>query len=1165
MAINQFNLLHYKRFLPLFITQFLGTFNDYLFINALAIIITSNLSDTLNLNPSVLMTIAAAIFILPFFLFSALAGQLADKYEKSQLIRYTKLGEIVLMLLFGAGFYLHSTTLLTLTLFLLGTQATFFGPMKYSILPDQMTQDELIAANGLLEAGTYLAILSGTLIGGLLATFHIGATLVASTAFLLAIAGYLASRQIPAAAPADSDLTIRFNLRNIRSETQNIIQYTLQNRNLSLAVLAIAWFWLVGGTYLSQVPNYVKQVLGAGTPIVTLFLSFFTMGIALGSLICNRVLKGKIHATFVPLACLGMTLFTIDLVLAGHHLVVKPDHLLTLYQFLSYLQNWHVLVDLLLLSACGGIYVVPLYAILQSESDPAFRSRVIASSNIMNALFMVTGAMISSVILACHLSASHVFILLAIANVFVAIYICNLLPEQLVKSFLIWLFKSLYRVEVRGMENYYNAGNRILIIANHTSFLDAALIAAFLPHRLTFAINTHYAQKTWVKILLKLFNTYPIDPTNPLAAKSLIEYLRDEDQRLVIFPEGRITVTGGIMKIYEGPGLIADKAKAKLLPIRIDGAQYSPFSYLKGKVKIRWFPKITLTILQPRKFDLPKLNSGRERREIMSEQLYDVMIDTMFLSSNVNETLYQSLLNARTIHGGKHLVLEDIERKPISLQRLILGSIVIGRRIARNTRQGENVGFLLPNSMGAVVTFFAMQAFHRVPAMLNYSSGVQHIVQACKTAEVKYIYSSRKFIELAELQHVADALVAHGYNVIYLEDIRAQMGVFEKMTGKLLSWFPQLYYRISNGIKKFNEHEFTAMPAEVLFTSGSEGTPKGVVLSHANIQANRFQMLARIDISPADRVFNALPMFHAFGLNTATLTPIMSGIRVFMYPSPLHYRIVPEICYDTNATITFGTDTFLSGYAKYAHPFNFYSIRYVFAGAEKIREETRRIWMQKFGVRIFEGYGATEASPVLATNTAMQYKSGTVGRLLPGIRFELRPVEGIKDGARLCISGPNVMMGYLYANAPGIIQPLPDGWHDTGDIVTVDEEGFVTIKGRAKRFAKIAGEMISLTAIEDEICQIWPEYQHAVISVPDPRKGEQIVLVTSCHEAQQNLVIEHFRKRGVAELGMPRRIIVLDKLPVLGSGKVDYVSVKKVIETPVEVDVEKDEVEGELV
>jgi acyl-[acyl-carrier-protein]-phospholipid O-acyltransferase/long-chain-fatty-acid--[acyl-carrier-protein] ligase len=1143
MPINQFSLLKVKRFLPLFLTQFFGAFNDNLYKNALVILITYSLADQLSFNPELLITLAAGIFILPFFLFSGVAGQLADKYEKSKLIRYTKIAEIFLMLGVGLGFYLHSVFLLMAMLFLVGTQATFFGPMKYSILPDHLRDEELIAGNALLEAGTYLSILLGTIVGGILAVFHVGPTLVFVSVMTIAIAGFITSLRIPVAEAADPSLKINLN---IFSETWDIVKHTLSKKDLFLAILGISWFWLIGATYLSQFPTYAKNILGAQSSVVTLFLTFFTLGIGVGSLLCNRLLKGKIHATYVPLAALGMTVFSIDLVMSSQHVITKTGKLVTLGTFLSFLPDWHILLDLFLIALCGGVYIVPLYAILQHESDPHYRSRAVASNNIINALFMVAAAIATSIMLLMHFTVTNVFFVVALANLVVAIYICKLLPEEFIRSFLIWIFKLMYRVEVRGMDNYFSAGNRVLIVANHTSFIDAALLAAFLPDRLTFAINTQVAQKGWIKWLLKLVNTYPIDPTNPLATKSVIEYLR-QNKHIVIFPEGRITVTGALMKIYEGPGLIADKADAKLLPIRIHGAQYTPFSHLKGKVKIRWFPKITLTILKPRTFDLPASITGRERRRQISAQLFDMMSDTMFLSSFAYETLYESLLNAKSLHGNKRLVVEDIDRNPISYQRLVLGSLVLGRRIARATKQGENVGILLPNSVGAVVTFFAMQAFHRVPAMLNFTAGLNNALIACRLAEIKTIYTSHKFIERANLQEFAAGLVEKGLKLIYLEDVRNKINIFHKLFGKLYSLFPRLSYQIANSIKKENHDNFTTMPAVILFTSGSEGTPKGVALSHLNIQANRAQLVARVDFTPADKVFNALPMFHAFGLTAATLLPIISGMRVFMYPSPLHYKIVPELCYDTNSTIMFGTDTFLTNYAKSAHPYDFYSVRYIFAGAEKLRHETHALWTQKFGIRLFEGYGATEASPVLATNSAMQYKQGTVGRLLPGIRYQLQVVEGIKEGRRLLVSGPNVMLGYLLADAPGKIQPV-DGYYDTGDIVEVDEEGFIIIKGRAKRFAKIAGEMVSLTAVEQVVSQLWPDKLHAVVSQPDPRKGEQIVLVTNSKVATQSKIIEHFRKNGIAEIGLPRKIIILDNVPLLGSGKVDYPAVKAVVE-----------------
>jgi acyl-[acyl-carrier-protein]-phospholipid O-acyltransferase/long-chain-fatty-acid--[acyl-carrier-protein] ligase len=333
-------------------------------------------------------------------------------------------------------------------------------------------------------------------------------------------------------------------------------------------------------------------------------------------------------------------------------------------------------------------------------------------------------------------------------------------------------------------------------------------------------------------------------------------------------------------------------------------------------------------------------------------------------------------------------------------------------------------------------------------------------------------------------------------------------------------------------------------PAVILFTSGSEGEPKGVVLSHGNLLANREQLAARLDLNARDTILNALPMFHAFGLTGGTLLPLLYGMRTFLYPSPLHYRIIPEIAYDINATVLFGTNTFLAGYAKHAHPYDFYSVRYVFAGAEKLQPDTRQLWAEKFGLRILEGYGATETAPVLAANTPMFYREGTVGRFMPGIEWRLEDVPGVEGGGQLHVAGPNVMLGYLRPERPGQLEPPASrygaGWYDTGDIVHVDDEGFITILGRVKRFAKIGGEMVSLAVVEDLAARLWPGHLHAAITLPDEKKGEKIVLATQYREAERTALAKQAQRQGYGELYLPKDIRVLKELPLLATGKVDY-------------------------
>lgn len=710
----------------------------------------------------------------------------------------------------------------------------------------------------------------------------------------------------------------------------------------------------------------------------------------------------------------------------------------------------------------------------------------------------------------------------------------------MLKSILQKILIVLFRVEVKGLDNYKEAGDRVLIVANHLSFLDAMIIAVFLPEKPMFAVNRYIAESWFFKPFLMLVDAFSLDPTNPMATKSIIGEIK-KNKKCVIFPEGRITVTGSLMKIYEGPGMIAEKSGAKILPVRIDGAQYSMFSRLKGKVRLRWFPEITLTILPPQEFEINPEIKGRERRHIAGTKLYDLMSEMLFESSDYKKTLFQSLIDQSHIHGRKHIIVEDAMRKPLNYGQLITRCFVLGEKLAADTKHGEYVGVLLPNMVSSIVCFFGLQAYGRVPAMLNFSAGEKSLVSACKTAELNIVYTSRQFIETGKLENLIEAIKASGVKVVYLEDLAKDISFIDKMKGLFLSYISQKHY---NAINKSQPDDASV----ILFTSGSEGTPKGVVLSHKNIQANRYQLAARVDFGASDKVFNALPIFHSFGLTGGTLLPILSGIRTFFYPSPLHYRIVPELVYDTNATVMFGTDTFLSGYARFAHPYDFYSVRYVFAGAEKLKEETRKLWSEKYGVRIFEGYGATETAPALSTNTPMHSKSGTVGRLLPGISYQLEKVKGIDGGGKLIVSGANIMKGYLLYDSPGVLVPPADHKYDTGDIVDIDGEGYITIKGRAKRFAKIAGEMVSLTAVETYIADLWEGDNHAVVAIPDAKKGEALVLITTKQDAAREGISAYARENCISELSVPRNIKVVDELPLLGTGKIDYVSVQKITE-----------------
>jgi len=636
-----------------------------------------------------------------------------------------------------------------------------------------------------------------------------------------------------------------------------------------------------------------------------------------------------------------------------------------------------------------------------------------------------------------------------------------------------------------------------------------------------------------------VIDLFPVDQNDPMAMKGLIGYLK-AGNRVVIFPEGRLTVTGSLMKVYPGPGMVADKSDATILPIRIDGAQYTPFSRLRGRVRLRWFPEISLSILPPHKLELPDGISARERRQLAGNQLADLMTEMIFETTPHHRRLWDALTEAEHIYGEGHMVLEDIERNPLTYRDLFTRAFLLSDLLKRRCT-GSVVGVLLPNVSSTLVTFFALQARGFVPAMLNYTMGAKGVVSAVETAAMRSVVTSRRFVETAGLEEMISALEAK-VEIVWLEDIRAEVTLRHKLVAWLAARNPTA--TIQRRLKGVTSND----PAVVLFTSGSEGLPKGVVLSHHNILSNIAQIAARMDFNASDTSLNALPLFHSFGLTAAALLPLFHGMKVFLYPSPLHYRIIPEVSYDINATLLFGTNVFLAGYAKHAHPYDFYSLRYVIAGAEKLQDETRKVWSEKFGLRILEGYGATETSPVLAVNTPMHFNVGTVGRLLPGIKSRIEPVPGITQGGKLIVHGPNIMSGYMLHDRPGQLQPPSDGWYDTGDIVEIDADGFVHIRGRAKRFAKVAGEMVSLTAVEEMAAECWPGASHASLSVPDAGKGEQVILLTTCEAPDRKVLAAFAKAHGINELQVPKQLLSVADIPLLGTGKVHYAGAQALAE-----------------
>lgn len=694
--------------------------------------------------------------------------------------------------------------------------------------------------------------------------------------------------------------------------------------------------------------------------------------------------------------------------------------------------------------------------------------------------------------------------------------------------------KLIYRIDTRGARRLNDSRRPVIYVICEQSKLDPVICQAILPEDTLHVLDPASAESWLVQSYRTLARSVVFDKEHMVANRRLVRHLKGNGRLAVYVPDAVEPDAAG-MRLIRAITLLARKSNAHVAPIFVRNGRYLPGSFTPSTRAPRTlFPRLSVHALAPERIDTLVEKAGRQF-VTPPNVLFDHMAQARYEATDLSLGLFKAFVQAAKTYGPSRVILEDTVTGSLTYKRMLIGTRVLAKRFAAMSKRGEALGVLLPNANGVVVTLLALQSAGRVAAMLNYSSGPANVVSAIKTARISTVLSSRAFIEKAELQSLADAIEANGTTIVWLEDVRQSVGTLEKVSAAL-QW--------KRAVAPVDPKD----PAVILFTSGSEGEPKGVVLSHRNIHANAAQAEARFSISVEDTLFNVLPVFHSFGLTGGTILPLLFGVRLFLYPSPLHYKLIPAAAAKVRPSIMFGTDTFLMGYARTAKDTDFESLRFVVAGAEAVKQQTRDLYRERFACRVLEGYGMTEAAPVVAANTCTQDRPGSVGRLLPGISVRLEPVEGIEEGGRLWVSGPNVMIGYMKSDRPGELQPLTDGWHDTGDIVSIDREGFVAVRGRVKRFAKIAGEMVSLGAVEMLVQALWPEDRHAAVSVPDRRKGERIVLATTKQHPDKQEIVAYGKRAGVTELMVPSEILPFPEIPVLGTGKTDYVMTLKKIE-----------------
>jgi acyl-[acyl-carrier-protein]-phospholipid O-acyltransferase/long-chain-fatty-acid--[acyl-carrier-protein] ligase len=702
--------------------------------------------------------------------------------------------------------------------------------------------------------------------------------------------------------------------------------------------------------------------------------------------------------------------------------------------------------------------------------------------------------------------------------------------SSVIRSVIGWLMA----IRVTGDVEQCGHERRVLVVANCPSRVAGLMLGWYLPRRPLVALPPGPRRGLLERWLGRLVDHVTLDVSDPMSLKKLTHWLR-QGRLVVVFPEGRVSDGQSVLKTYPVPALAALNSGAAVVPVAIFGSSHCDISGKRLPAR-----GMSFRVLAAARIEKMQHGCAHPRREDAVRQLTQVM-QRVRVVALARKPVFESILDAINKYGRSREMIEDQSEQVRSYGAIVKGSLVISRWIKRFSAPGENVGLLLPNVVPSVCAVLGTMAAGRVPAVLNFTAGVAAVKSSVTAANVKTIVTSSKFIERAKLEPLIQAL--GDYRIVYLEDIRSRFGWFDKLwlLGFAL-WFP----------RKVVASAAMSDPAVVLFTSGSEDRPKGVVLSHEAIVTNVSQIRSAFDFLPRDKIFNPLPIYHAYSFTAGMMLSLMTGTRMFLYVSPLKYRAIPELIYRHDCSVLFGTSTFLSYYAQNASTADFRTLRFVIAGGEKLSREVAALWMDKFGLRIYEGYGATEAAPVISLATRDNYRVGCAGRFLPGVEYQIQRVEGIERGGVLHIRAPNLMLGYYRPTRPGVIDTprsvVGVGWYDTGDVVEVDGDGMVTIVGRTRRFTKVAGEMVSLDVMEQIARAASPSHHHAAIVLLQEHGIETSVLFTTDASLTRVHLAEAARACSAPELAVARRIETLPEIPLLSTGKTDYVSLKSLLE-----------------
>jgi acyl-[acyl-carrier-protein]-phospholipid O-acyltransferase/long-chain-fatty-acid--[acyl-carrier-protein] ligase len=1109
-------------FWSLIATQFQGAFNDNaLKFLVLYLIIGSNLTPD---EEETKVLLVGALFALPFILFSMTGGYLADKFSKRRVTIGTKIFEIAVMLFAILGFWLHNMTMSLVALFLASTQGALFGPSKYGLLPEILPENRLSWGNGVIELGTFLAAITGTLAGANLSHWFAARQEYSGAVFLgLSIVGLLTSLGISSVPAADPKKKFQANvLGDLWVQGSRIHK----DRTLWLALLGNTYFFFLGALLQFDIVFYGRDVLHLEANHAGFLQAAIAIGIGVGSLAAGYLSGGKIEYGLIPLGAFGITLFGFLLALHG-------------------LRFGTVLGLLAALGFFGGFFIVPISALLQHRPEQEHRGGVLAAAN----LWSFIGILGASVVyyLAkhyAHLGPVGIFFWASIGTLAALIYLLWLLPDSLLRLLLWIAAHTLYRVDLKGQENIPSRGGALLT-PNHASWVDAILLIAATDRPIRFLMFRGVYEYWLIHPFARLLDIIPI--ASDQSPREMIHSLRIASEALrdgelvCIFPEGEITRIGQMLPFRRGFERIIKGIDVPIIPTNIDGIWGSIFSFSRGHFLWKWPRTIPYPVRISFGEPLPSTATATEVRQAVQE----LGVDAFARRRRYMKPLARSFIRTARRHP-RRFAMADGKTPKLTFGESLVRAVFLARRLRPHWRDQKMVGILLPPSIAGSLVNWAAILMGKIPINLNYTTSNEAMASCAKQCELKTVVTSKLFLEKMPLQPPGE--------IIHAEDLAENAGAAEKLAAFLAAKFlpERLLERVVGNPGRTSLYD----TATIIFSSGSTGEPKGVVLSHFNLASNVEQVEQVFHIDEKDRIMGILPFFHSFGFLGTICLPPLAGIGVIFHPSPLDANAICALVAKYSVTLLLSTPTFLNTYTRRCPAESFGSLRVVVTGAEKLPERIAQAFEDHFGIRPLEGYGCTECSPVVAVNTydfraayfrQVGAKRGTIGHPLPGIGVhiidpdsgETLPVD--KPGL-LLVRGPNIMVGYL--NQPEkTAEVLKDGWYNTGDIATVDEDGFLRITDRLSRFSKIGGEMVPHIKVEEKLHELLEAEGQvvAVTAVPDEKKGEKLVVIHTLNDEQLREAQEKLAKSDLPALWKPRadQFVFAEKLPYLGTGKLD--------------------------